>query len=56
MLLTGTMIWARIRFGLESTWLLPSYAGIAFYGRTYRDTLGWRLARRGPADAVAVVN
>jgi hypothetical protein len=42
MLLTGTMIWARLRFGLASTWLLLYYAGVDFYGLTYRDTLGWQ--------------
>ena len=52
MLLTGTMIWARFRFGLESTWLLLYYAGIAAYGQTYRDSLGWQWMSGGLACAV----
>jgi hypothetical protein len=39
MLLTGGMIWARFRFGLETTSLLLCYVPIALYGLTFRDSL-----------------
>lgn len=48
-LLAGGMIWARFRFGLETTWLLLYYVPIALYGLASRASRTLRM--RAPARA-----